>query len=222
MTPRVHAEWARRVAAEYRSAGVAAQVLSWGVAAGVPVSLLRVAGRIVNDELDHAELGHSCLVALGGTEEPVDLSPDLLRVATTDDLLADLVRAVLRDFCLGETLAVPLFAEMRRRADQPAVVRALDRILADEAVHRAFGWELLDALIRIDPAVVGFATMQLPTLLDSFAGYADPPGALPLTEIERGCGLLDNADYGQIFARTWEEDLAPRFGRRGIMGEKRG
>lgn len=217
MTPRVHAEWARRVAAEYRSAGVAAQVLSWGVAAGVPVALLRVAGRIVNDELDHAELGHRCLVALGGAQEPVDLSLDLLRVVATDDLLADLVRAVLRDFCLGETLAVPLFAEMRRRADQPAVVPVLDRILADEAVHRAFGWEVLDALIVIDPAVVGFATMQLPTLLGGFAGYADPPGAAPLTDLERGCGLLDNAEYGRIFARTWEEELGPRFARRGIV-----
>lgn len=220
MTPRVHAEWARRVAAEYRSAGVAAQVLSWGVAAGVPVALLRVAGRIVNDELDHAELGHRCLVALGGAEEPVDLRTETLRVDGTDDLLADLVRAVLRDFCLGETLAVPLFAEMRRRADQPAVVPVLDRILADEAVHRAFGWEVLDALITIDPAVVGFATMQLPTLLQGFRGYADPPDAPALTGLERGCGLLDNTEYGRIFAGTLQEELVPRFTRRGIRVEE--
>lgn len=216
LTPRVHAEWARRVAAEYGSAGIAAQVLAWGIAAGLPASLLRVATRIVHDELDHAELAHRCLVALGGADAPVDLTPERLGVPPVEGLLADLTRTVLRDFCLGETLAVPYFAEMRRRAAHPAVLPMLERVLIDEAVHRAFGWETLDALIAIDPAVRGYAEARLPTLRASFDGYRDPPDAPPLTELERGCGLLDNAEYGDLFARTWREDIAPRFARRGI------
>ena len=204
------------MAAEYRSAGVAAQVQAWGIAAGLPVSLLRMAGRIVNDELDHAELGHRALVGLGGGDTPIDLTPDTLVVPGTSQLLADLTRIVLRDFCLGETLAVPLFAAMRRRADQPTVAPVLDRILADEAVHRAFGWEVLDALITIDPEVVAFASMQLPTVVAAFSGYQSPPDAPPLTEVERGCGLLDNTEYGEIFAATWAEDVQPRFRRRGV------
>jgi hypothetical protein len=175
-----------------------------------------VAGRVVNDELDHAELSHRALVALGGAEVPVELTPELLVVPGGAAVLADLARLVLRESCFGETLAVPLFAEMRRRADQPAVAPALDRILADEAVHRTFGWEVLDALIAVDPAVVAFAAAQLPAVRESFGGYAEPPGAPPLTEAERGCGLLENAEYGAIYARAWEEDLAPRLRRRGI------
>lgn len=216
MTPRVHAEWARRVAAEYTSAGVAAQVLAWGIAAGLPAPLLHTATRIVRDELDHAELSHGCLVALGGADAPVDLRPERLVVRPAEGLLPDLARLVVRDFCLGETLAVPLFAEMRRRAAVFAASRVLDRILADEAVHRAFGWEALDALLALDPALAAWVTARLPELRASFAGYQDPPGAPELTDAERGCGLLDNAEYGAIFAQAWAEDIAPRFARRGI------
>jgi hypothetical protein len=218
VTPRVHAEWARRVAAEYGSAGIAAQVLAWGIAAGLPPPLLRTAGRIVQDELDHAALSHECLRALGGQDAPIDLSPDHARPAAGEGLLADLARAVLRDFCLGETLAVPCFAEMRRRADHPAARSVLDRVLADEAIHRAFGWDALDALIAIDPAVRGFAAARLPALRAHFDGYAEPPDAPPLTDEERRCGLLDNAEYGLLFARAWSEDVLPRFARRGIVG----
>lgn len=204
------------MATEYGSAGIAAQVLAWGIAAGLPAPLLFTATRIVRDELDHAALSHECLAALGGADAPVDLSPDHLHVAPREGLVADLARLVVRDFCLGETLAVPLFSEMRRRAAVHAASRVLDRVLADEAVHRAFGWEALDALITLDPGVRGWVEARLPALRASFAGYREPPDAPPLTEAERGCGLLDNAEYGAIFARTWAEDIAPRFARRGI------
>ena len=66
MTPRVVEEWRRRVAAEYGSAGITAQVLTWGIQAGLPAPLLHTAARIVRDELDHAELSHGVVQALGG------------------------------------------------------------------------------------------------------------------------------------------------------------
>jgi hypothetical protein len=195
---------------------VAAQVLTWSITAGLPPALLHTAARIVRDELDHAALAHTALVALGGADVPVDLSPERLTVPAGHGLLADLGRAVLRDFCLGETLAVPYFAEMRRRATHPAVAPVLERVLADEAAHRAFGWDTLDALIALDPGVRPWAEARLPALRATFGGYELPPDAPPLTDAERACGLLDNAEYGALFAQTWAEDIAPRFARRGI------
>jgi hypothetical protein len=191
-------------------------VLAWSITAGLPTPLLHTAARIVRDELDHAALAHAALVALGGADTPVDLSADRLHVPAGKGLLADLSRAVLRDFCLGETLAVPYFAEMRRRATHPAVAPVLDRVLADEAAHRAFGWDALDALIALDPGVRPWTEARLPALRATFAAYEAPPDALPLTDAERACGLLDNAEYGALFARTWAEDIAPRFARRDI------
>ncbi len=191
-------------------------MLAWSITAGLPTPLLHTAARIVRDELDHAALAHAALVALGGADTPVDLSADRLHVPAGKGLLADLSRAVLRDFCLGETLAVPYFAEMRRRATHPAVAPVLDRVLADEAAHRAFGWDALDALIALDPGVRPWTEARLPALRATFAAYEAPPDAPPLTDAERACGLLDNAEYGALFARTWAEDIAPRFARRDI------
>ena len=94
--------------------------------------------------------------------------------------------------------------------------RSLDRILADEAAHRAFGWDALDAILGIDPAVAPWLSERLPRLKGTFAGYAAPPDAPALTEDERACGLLEHAEYAALFARTWAEDVAPRFARRGI------
>lgn len=215
-SPRVHAEWGRRVAAEYGSAGVAAQVLTWSIQVGVDPRLLQVGLRVVADELAHAALAHTALVALGGEGAPVDVPGERLLVPSGRGVFADLVDTTLRGFCLGETLAVPYFAAMRREARHPAVRPVLDRVLEDEAVHRAFGWDLLDALITLDSGVPAYAAARLPALTPGFDGYRDPPDAPPLSAAERACGLLDHTTYATLFARTWEEEIRPRFARRGI------
>ena len=71
MTPRVHREWSNRVAAEYRSAAITAQVLHWLISVGADDALVSTCMRIVRDELDHAQLSHDCLVALGGGGQAV-------------------------------------------------------------------------------------------------------------------------------------------------------
>lgn len=216
MTERVQLEWARRVAAEYRSAAVAAQALTWGIQVGLPPDLLTTATRIVTDELEHAALSHGCLSALGGEAVPVDLRAEQLEVPGLGGPFASLTSLIVHNFCLGETLAVPLFAAMRARATHPATRPALDRILLDEAVHRAFGWDTLDALLPLDPGLPTWIAARLPTLLSNFEGYRAPPGAPPLSAAERACGLLDHEEYAEIFAATWREDIVPRFERRGI------
>lgn len=216
MTGRVHAEWARRVAAEYRSAAIAAQVQTWAIQAGLPVELLHAAGRVVGDELDHAAISRECLVALGGSEGAVELDAASLLVPTHGGLLTSLAEAVARDFCLGETFAVPLFAAMREEELHPAVGPVLERILADEARHRAFGWEALDALLAVEPGLGPWLARGFPVLLSSFRGYREPPEAPPLGPEERACGLLDHGRYAEIVGRCLEEDVWPRLRRRGI------
>ena len=61
-----------------------------------------------------------------------------------------LVDAVVASFCLGETFAVPLFNAMREHTTFPLAKRVLERVLRDEAIHRQFGWDALDALLEID------------------------------------------------------------------------
>lgn len=219
MTERVWAEWRNRVAAEYRSAAMTAAVLHGAIAAGFPPELLHTALRIVRDELDHAELSHQCLTALGGPDAPIPLSAATLWPTAAADPLGDLVDRVVRDFCLGETFAVPLFDAMRRHATHPAVVPVVVRVLQDEAIHRQFGWDALDVLLSLDPARVRPRVQaSVPALLAAFRdAYAPDGSADPLTDEERSAGLLDLDDYRRCFGETLRDDVVPRFARRGIV-----
>lgn len=218
-SPRALQEWGNRVSAEYRSAAITAQVLQWGIRFGLPRPLLDTAGRIVSDELDHAELSHACLVALGGANQPMELDQQRLAAdAHRDDALNALLETILRSFCFGETLAVPLFGAMRAGTTHPVARDALDRILRDEAVHRAFGWDALDALLAIDgTGVRAQVAAHLPVVVRSFrTAYGDLADAVPLTAAERSVGLLDAREYRDIFASTLDGDIRPRLKRRGM------
>jgi hypothetical protein len=174
---------------------------------------------VVRDELDHAELCHDTLVAIGGTDHPIDADFDqMTNFGSPVHPLAELVEHVVRSFCFGETLAVPLFRAMRTGTTHPVARHALDRILADEAVHRSFGWKALDALLEIDAAGVRtLAASLMPQTIDNFfEAYGAVPDATPLTEAEAAVGLLPPIDYRALFARTWTHDIQPRFQRREV------
>lgn len=218
MTPRVRAEWGRRVAAEYRSAALTAQVLHWSIQAGLSEGLLHTALRVVRDELDHAAASHDCLRALGGADDPVPLDVGTMAAAGTAGVLGGLVDSAVVNLCLGETFAVPLFDAMRRGASHPAVVPVLLRILRDEATHRQFGWDLLDELVDRAPGVRERVAGLLPSALAGFAAAYAPDGDdEPLLPEERACGLLSLAEYRASFAATRDRDVLPRFAQRGIL-----
>lgn len=186
---------------------------------GLPRPLIDRAQRIVADELDHAELAHACLVAIGGAPSAVDLDVRALAPAPAPDgPLAALVDTILHAFCLGETFAVPLFAAMRPTTTHPTAAAALRRILRDEATHRAFGWDTLDALLELDPTGVrARIDAQLPGVLRAFAhAYGDLPDGPALDEAERAAGLLRPADYRAAHDQALAQDIGPRLRRRGI------
>ena len=222
MNERVRTEWRNRVAAEYRSAAITAGLLHKAILAGFPESLLHTALRIVRDELDHAALSHRVLVWLGEVDQPVALRlDDLLQgpPLRTDTVMSELLDTVVRDFCLGETFAVPLFHAMRRSDTHPEVHTVLTRVLADEAIHRQFGWDALDELLQRDPdAVRQYVSQRLETWLQAFQEAYAPPGTAPaLTDAERAMGLIDLHEYRTVFMDTLRDDIHPRFANRGIV-----
>lgn len=216
----IHREWANRVAAEYRSAATTAQLLHGLIRCGMPDPLISAAMRIVRDELDHAGISREALIALGGDPGAVpDLTPDdLADPVDPAGPLATICMQVVRNFCLGETLAVPLFAAMRAGTDHPQIRPALDRILRDEANHRAFGWEALQALIEADPGVRPFVAARLPGWIHGFyLAYGAPRPPQPFSDAEQAAGLLPMPDYHRIYAEAMAGDILPRFAVLGIV-----
>ncbi|MCP4873716.1 MAG: ferritin-like domain-containing protein [Proteobacteria bacterium] len=210
-------EWQRRVVAEYRSAALTAQLVHWMTVAGFPHELIAEAMDVVRDELDHARLSTEAMQAYGGIEPPTLNPRTLAHPERSEGLLASLVDSVLRNFCLGETLAVPLFQAMWQSvSDEPARV-VVQRVLKDEARHRQLGWDLLDELIAREPAVAAFCESRLEHHLgETERAYAfAPDGPAPSPE-HAAAGLIGPAEYHRVFWETVRGDLAERFAQRGI------
>ncbi len=222
MNERVREEWRARIAAEYTSAAMTQHLVLWLIQAGAPPDLIDEGLAIVADELAHSRLSHEVYVAAGGTQPP-SLDRDQLGLAREHTRLEeDILRVAVRVFCLGETVAVPLFRHLREPCTEPVARAALDRILRDEVRHRDFGWDLLDWLLQIDNDVPAIVTGSLPAMLAELersygvgnAAVATDDGTM--TADERAWGLAPPREYADILARTVERDWIPRFAARDI------
>lgn len=216
----VAAEWSRRIEAEYRSAALTQHLGLWMLQLGASPDLVRAAVRITRDELAHAELSMRAFVAAGGDGAPSLAEGSLALPRRHAALVDDVAAAGVELFCLGETVAVPLFAEMRRGCTAPAARRALDRVLRDEVRHRDFGWTLLDWLLEQPAGERSRALVEreLPSMFGRLASTYAPTHAreTTLSSDERAWGLLAPARYGELLARVVERDYEPRFRRVGI------
>ncbi len=226
-TERVRQEWRARIAAEYTSAAITQQLVLWMIQAGAPPDLIEAGLAIVNDELVHSRMSHEVYAQAGGTEPPA-IDRTQLGIARDHDVLElDILRAAVRVFCLGETVAVPLFSHLREGCTQPTARAALDRILRDEVRHRDFGWDTLDWLCAspIGEQVPQLVAERLPAMfteLEQSYGTANDAVASDdgeMTDAERAWGLAPPREYAEILAQTIEKDYRPRFAARGIAIE---
>jgi len=124
----VRAEWLARVQAEYTSAAVTQHLGLWLIQIAASPDLVKAALRIVGDEMAHARLSHATYTRAGGQSAPALVRERLgLHRNEKAALEADVARVALRVFCLGETVAVPLFRRLREACSVPVARRALDR-----------------------------------------------------------------------------------------------
>ncbi len=196
----------------------------WLLQAGAPPDLITDGLRIVGDELAHAQLSHEVYTAAAGDSEPrIDRGHLELPRRASEPVELDICRWGVDLFCLGETVAVPLFRRLRERCTVHPARRALDRVLRDEVRHRQFGWDLLDWLLSL-PVADHLRALVVAELPRMFAGLENsygetnalrqPEGAI--TDADRAWGLAPAAEYADILTRTFIRDLQPRFRDRDI------
>jgi hypothetical protein len=218
----VRHEWRERIAAEYTSAAIAQQITLWLIQAAAPADLIDAGLTTVRDELAHSQLSHEVYVAAGGAAPPALDQGALGLTRSAAPIEHDLARAIVRVFCLGETVAVPLFRHLRESCTQPLARAALDRVLRDEVRHRDFGWQALDWLCEADRATPERIAPWLPAMLAELEhsyGRGNPVVASDrgdLTARERAWGLAPPREYAEILTATIETDYRPRFASRGI------
>jgi hypothetical protein len=218
---RVREEWRRRVVAEYTSAAIAQQISLWLTRVGASPDLVKRGLRVARDELEHAALSRRVVLAAGGDPSvAIDRAALALRRTPGAPLELDLARAMASVLCLGETVAVRLFAEIRRGATVAPARAALDRILRDEVRHRDLGWQALGWLLSTPwrAPVTELLDAELAGMFASLlAGYA-PVGvaSTEATRADRAWGLIAPARYGAVVTRSVERDHLPRFAALGV------
>jgi hypothetical protein len=221
-TDAVRNEWLRRVEAEYRSAAITQHLTLWLMQIGASPDLVRAGLRIASDEIAHAELSHQVFGRAEGSATPHLARETLeLRRRPGVPLEHDIARVGVEVFCLGETVAVPLFKELRAECSVPVARRALDRILRDEVRHRDFGWMLLDGLMDLPMAdtLRALIVSELPTWFARLRQNYAPSGRAieaPVTPAERAWGLMPVSLYRAAVDKALVRDWEPRFRRAGI------
>lgn len=152
--------WTLSAFQEHRTAAACADTVSALVAAGAPLDLIAMATRFSLDELVHVELCARLANELGGgvrlLHDPRALAPG------PSAALPPLLRAadlIVRHFCVGEAISVPLLRATWHATRHALVKGALGVIVKDEAAHGELGWMFLDwaddALDDADRAQLG-------------------------------------------------------------------
>ena len=138
-------QWTGAAFQEHRTGIACAATLRALLECRAPIDLIAMAARFPMDELVHVELCARMAMELGGGTEIMH-DPDEM-IVDADERLSPLLRCaelVVRFFCVGEALSIPLLRGTWKAARHPLPRAVLGRIVKDEAAHGTFGFTFLD------------------------------------------------------------------------------
>lgn len=135
------AHWARLGQMEHASIAAFARFNLQLLSLGAPSELVDACNRALADETAHARSCFALASAYGGLAiGPARLDIDRCIEATS---LVEVAKLVLREGCLGETVASLEALAAADVASDPAVKQALSRIASDELEHARLAFEFL-------------------------------------------------------------------------------
>lgn len=212
--------WTLAAYQEHRTGAACAETVQALIVARAPVDLIAVATRFPLDEMAHVELCARLAGELGGGTH-VEFDPATLIPSPSLDL-PPLLRAadcVVRYFCIGEALSIPLLHGTWQAATHPLVRGVLGRIVRDEAAHGLFGWTFLDWAAgeltegdRDHLAIVAGATIE--ALTDSWRSIGTRPEAN--RDEVHALGWMESAAYLTLARRSLRTRVLEPLRARGI------
>ena len=212
--------WTAAAFQEHRTAAACASTLRALVEACAPLDLIAAFSRFPLDEIVHVELCARMAMALGGGAQL--RYADSAICADANPALPPLLRAtelVVRNFCVGEALSIPLLHGAWRRATHPLAHAVLGRIVRDEAAHGIVGWSFLDwALPQLDADGVAFVRFTAEAAIGEIRRLWDHLARRPLSPGSDGhpLGWLGSHAYLTIAERSLRARVVAPFAARGI------
>ena len=212
--------WTLAAYQEHRTGAACAESVQALITARAPVDLIAVATRFPLDEMAHVELCARLAFELGGgthvEHEPAHLIP------SPDADLPALLRAadcVVRYFCVGEALSIPLLHGTWRAAKHPLVRGVLGRIVRDEAAHGMFGWTFLDwAEDELDASDRAHLAKVAGATIDALVSSWDTIRGRPEASVEdvNALGWMDTDAYMSLARRSLRDKVLAPLRARGI------
>jgi hypothetical protein len=157
------AHWARVGAMEHASVASFARFTLQMMAVGAPAHLLGATQLAAADEVEHAQLCYGLASAYGDEVGPGPLPIDGVIVATAPEAV---VRSLVAEACVGETLGVAEAREAASLCEDPAVTAVLVRIADDEQRHAELAWRVLSWMCE-DPGLRAVAVEALQEAIDA-------------------------------------------------------
>lgn len=216
----VQATWLRQARTEYAAASLVAEMTHWLIALGLGPDLLVRATRVVSDEIRHATICRELYVHAGGATDAVELTPRQLRHA--DDANAPMhLRAItaVGELACEESVALGVFRMRLDNATDPVAEDVCRVILRDEATHRVFALDALDALVDLlgHDVVRNWVRPRLAWWLRIYLGATVRPDEPKVPERALAFGVLDRAPHWLAMQQTVADDVIPQLQRRGLL-----
>jgi hypothetical protein len=204
---RLAAHWSKIGLLEHASVAAFAQFVLQLLGVGAPPELVLAAQQALADEVEHARLAFALASAYqraGVGPGPLPLAGD---AAPAD--LASLLDAVIREACLGETLAAFEAREAAAQAADPAVRAALRRIADDELRHAELGWRFVQWAVGADPSLAAQARATFAAAVAEARRGALRDGAAPGAPELRAHGVIDEPLRAEIWTRGLADVIVP-------------
>ncbi|MEM9195006.1 MAG: hypothetical protein AAGF12_37885, partial [Myxococcota bacterium] len=235
-------QWAGRARAEHGSVHQFSELTHALSEARAPLQLLGSLGRLITDEVRHAELCSEMALVCGSTlpDEPHTFRWPIPRApwkpaphpADGDEEAVHLwaADAVMTACCLGETLSKPMLDGIATVTTDPVAEAVAAQILRDEHLHSAFGWEALEYLLgklndesreelqhRLGRRLWGFeksTCLGIPIEDVAETEIVIAPSAEP------NLGTLTDMQYAMMFFHTMEQEILPKFRELGLDADR--
>ncbi|MFO0592301.1 MAG: ferritin-like domain-containing protein [Polyangiaceae bacterium] len=197
-------------AMEHASIGSFARFSLELLALGAPPALLREAHAAAEDEIVHAELAYAMATAYSG--QPVGPGALNVKGVVPCDDPRDIVSALVKEACVGETVAAAEALHLAGTVVDPALSALHAQVAEDEARHAELGWRTLAWMLSERPELAAVADQ-------AFSEAIREIGSLPKTVsdvVAPTYGLLSSAALGEVRQRAARDIVGPC--RLGVMG----
>lgn len=187
-------------ALEHASVGSFARFTLQLLALGAPSELVAEAQRAALDEVEHARISYALATRFGGVEVGPSALPEATAAIAVD--ARSIVRSLVEEACVGETLGVAEALAVADAVADPALAALFRRIADDEQRHAELAWRTLSWLLTRDASLVSAAREGAERARALLEVNDDGP-------VAREAGLLSGAELASIRMQAYEEVVRP-------------